>query len=61
MSTPILLATLSERPAVLERAKNSLRLIKQLQSFVFVAGPQVRHTEVVEGLSLSGAIARGSQ
>ena len=52
---------LSERPAVLERAKNSHRFIKQLQSFAFLARPEIRHTQVVEGLSLSGAIARGSQ
>jgi len=36
-------------------------LLKHLQSFEFVAGPQVRHTEVVDGLGFSGAVACGSQ
>ena len=49
---------LSERPAVLKRAKNSHRFVKQLQSLAFLAHPKIRHTQVVEGLSLSGAIAR---
>src|SRR5262249_62303935 len=52
---------LSERPAVLERAKNSHRLIKQLQRFAFFPHPEIRYTQVIESLSLSNAIARGLQ
>ena len=52
---------LGKSPTVLKVEKKSLRLLKHLQRFEFVPCPQVRHTEVVNGLGFSGAVSRRPQ
>ena len=50
-----------ERPTVLDRAKNSHCLIKQFEGFELLSYAVIRYAQVVECLSLPGAIACGSQ